>query len=316
MRNEFFKLKFIFLLCFGLSNPSSKVFCQNLVLNPSFENLIQCPEFPGSIDFAENWTSPNTGSSNILGLCNSSQPNSNFGFQHPHQGENYSGIFVFEANDYKEYIQGEFSQPLKSNTNYKVKYFVSLADSISTISIRTFGFYTSNEQIHTSDYFHLPFTPQIIADPTGSSMVKEWIPMEGTFVAKGGEKYLTIGNFSPDSLSDTTAVNEINNPALFYRLSYFFIDDVSVEEIKSELDLNMVSITNSLTSDFFSIKYLTNNRPQLRVQLLDGVGRLIKELSISENINITVDDLSTGIYYCRILNQKEIVLIDKIVKVH
>jgi hypothetical protein len=78
----------------------------------------------------------------------------------------------------------------------------------------------------------------------------------------------------------------------------------------------MVSITNSLTSDFFSIKYLTNNRPQLRVQLLDGVGRLIKELSISENINITVDDLSTGIYYCRILNQKEIVLIDKIVKVH
>ncbi len=309
-----FNLKLIFLLSIGFYFPSSKIFGQNLVLNPSFENLVLCSDNI-EIFSASHWNNPNTGTSDILSSCNYSIPNSISGFQYAKDGNCYAGMCLFEVNDYKEYIQGEFSQILTRNKKYKLTFFVSLADSISSVSIRTLGFYTSKDKIQKTENTHLPYLPQIVVDPTNKNLVKDWIPIEGFFIANGEEKYFTIGNFSPDSLSDTTAINEINNPALFYRMCYFYIDDVSVEEVKSELDLKIVSITNSLSSDFFSINYLTNIIPSLDVQLFDGSGRLIKELNIYENINISVIDLSPGIYYCRILNQNNVVLIDKIIRI-
>jgi gliding motility-associated-like protein len=74
----------------------------------------------------------------------------------------------------------------------------------------------------------LNVVPQI-ANPTGSFITDtlNWTEVSGTFTATGNEKYLTIGNFLNDAATNTVVVN----PTSAYTVTYFLIDDVSLEEI-------------------------------------------------------------------------------------
>ena len=56
-----------------------------------------------------------------------------------------------------------------------------------------------------------------------------WIKVTGTYTAKGGEKYLTIGCFSAALGLDTLRISTCT----FCDEAYYFIDDVSVTLIDS-----------------------------------------------------------------------------------
>ncbi|MFN5629168.1 MAG: hypothetical protein ACK48W_07765, partial [Bacteroidota bacterium] len=59
--------------------------------------------------------------------------------------------------------------------------------------------------------------------------------IKGSFIANGNEKYITIGNFLPNFLSDTTRLIYplVELPGLPPYTSYYYIDDVSLYELKA-----------------------------------------------------------------------------------
>jgi hypothetical protein len=74
--------------------------------------------------------------------------------------------------------------------------------------------------------FFIHYIPQventtILSDSLG------WTKISGVFTATGGENILTIGNFRDDTSTNSMFVK--NSPA--FPASYYYIDDVSVEEV-------------------------------------------------------------------------------------
>ena len=83
--------------------------------------------------------------------------------------------------------------------------------------------------------------PQLEVDslvfPSGNG---EWVEFNQVFTAKGGERYITIGNFYHDSKTNYANNNidglptVLQKKVLTNRVSYYYIDNVSVEAIPNE----------------------------------------------------------------------------------
>ena len=74
-------------------------------------------------------------------------------------------------------------------------------------------------------------------------------------------------------------------------------------------------MVNTLTNTDFTIKYMGDNRPELQAELFNSVGQIVRRFSVTETVNVPVNELADGIYYCRIRKDNVPVLTQKIVKV-
>ncbi len=209
----------------------------NLVVNPSFEDLIGCPTNSGQIDSAIGWSAPINGGggvSELYHVCCTYQPRcgvpSQTDFstsQNPHTGNGYAGIqtgFSGILND-RGYIQSKLSRKLISGTVYCITFFISLSDQ-SYAYIKPFGAYFDDGSISTPGPWGLAaVSPQVYNTSILLNDKVNWMKIEGSFTAHGNEQYITLGNFFPDSLSEIVL---IGTPSVWG--SYYYIDDVSVIE--------------------------------------------------------------------------------------
>lgn len=156
-------------------------------------------------------------------------PGNFLGYQFARNGEGYAGIITFnQPFVFREYISVELKDPLLKNRKYCVEFYVSLADS-ATYTNNSLGVYFSNISLPAT-YSVMPFTPQI-ANPSNNLLndKENWVKISGDFIAAGGEQHLTIGNFNPDTTSDTAYLGGNSS----YPFAYCYIDDVSVYECGS-----------------------------------------------------------------------------------
>jgi len=190
---------------------------QNLVPNPSFENITSCPTSHTQLNKATPWVPPTSGTPDLYNSCDISQvvgvPISNIGLfgrgdQPARTGVGYAGFVTFWdyiepcgaiSVDYREYLQAPLVSPLLAGITYEVSMYVSLRNSSSVIMASNgIGAYFSNAAVNTScsaiNIGPLPYTPQVVESTIITDTVN-WIPIYGTFVAVGGEQYITIGNF-------------------------------------------------------------------------------------------------------------------------
>ena len=116
------------------------VFCssqgQNLVPNPSFEDVGSCTSFlpPWNSFDLTNWYSPNAGSPDPYNPCFTSSwglstPSNYMGYQVAHTGVGYAGIvsciqYKNEAGIYREYISNKLISPLQAGKKYDVSFYV------------------------------------------------------------------------------------------------------------------------------------------------------------------------------------------------
>ncbi|UPT66590.1 MAG: T9SS type A sorting domain-containing protein [Sphingobacteriales bacterium JAD_PAG50586_3] len=138
---------------------ATKANAQNLIKNPSFEEMSSCPydtiptNYTGfSYFYIEDWTVPNDGSPDLMSQCfydtilydnncmppqawtyslTNSLPGNWQGFQYPQNGKNYVGLisFIPNQNNYGiEYIGSQLINPL-NNKKYCMSAYLSLADS-------------------------------------------------------------------------------------------------------------------------------------------------------------------------------------------
>jgi gliding motility-associated-like protein len=213
----------------------------NLVLNPSFEDMILCPPFMSSFDgYVANWNNPTNGSPDYFCTCSSGSagvPGNLPGYQFPRSGNCYAGFGVgleHPSIDRREYIQGILSTPLESDSNYCIEYFVALSNR-STIGLERLGVYFSIGSSFFNTISVLPVTPSGYSTGTFFTDTLNWQKVQMEYIAVGGETHFILGNLldstnSPyqpivDDYLDTVPMS----PGWNYMAGcYYYIDDVSI----------------------------------------------------------------------------------------
>lgn len=227
-----------FLILFSIATFSQT----NLVQNGSFEQIDSCyGNFaPLGLDVFQwsgcvGWSNPTYASSDLW--CNNGvvgtlqPPNLPAGYQLPKTGDNMAGIFVLDAafQTYREYLQAELSEILINNIIYELIIYVNVPFNFNVTS--SFGAYFSTNFISVpSSYDNLPFLPQVKNNESiFITDTLDWQKISLLYKAKGGEKYLVLGNFL-DSLSMINVTSASQDDDSLFGNIYFFIDDVEVTE--------------------------------------------------------------------------------------
>ncbi len=221
---------------------------ENLIFNPSFEIHSMCPERIDALGImreVEAWWQPTKGSSDYYNACGARDcqvPRNKLGIQAAHSGDAYCGIYCSKEN-YREYLQTELRSPLQAGKRYRVSFWVSLADK-SPHAVATLGAFFSRERLSDTTWNILMQTEEVwqpddrlqiiakrcipqVTNPFDNILdnAQTWQEVSGEFTAKGGEQYLTIGNFN--AFNQSHVVESSNgNPVL--QGAYYYIDDVSV----------------------------------------------------------------------------------------
>lgn len=220
----------------------------NLVFNPSFEDYRECPrriDALGKLTIVDAWYQPTAGSADYYNICGSRDcgvPRNKLGIQDAHFGNGFCGIYCSKT-DYREYLQTELKEPLKAGEMYRVSFYVSLSE-YSSGAVATIGALFTTDRIGDtlrsvlmdksikqlapgiSQTVATYFEPQVVNDyDRVLDDTKAWMQISGVFKARGGERFMTIGNFYPASQS-----NVVDLDSLTYLLpgAYYYIDDVSV----------------------------------------------------------------------------------------
>jgi gliding motility-associated-like protein len=232
---------------------------QNLVVNPSFENLNQsalsCSSYGTLSQFTtaiNGWSWPNFGTSDIFStsmpsncFSNPTNPNALFGLQIPRTGNAILGFQNHIQSNMpspgREYIQGHLSSPLIAGVAYHISFYVSLADKCN-IACNNFGIKFSPSPENFSNFCILT-TPD--ANYNGPPITDKlgWTRIEFCFTPQvSGLQDFIIGNFLVNPLTSV-----VNLPGT-KPFAYYFIDDVSVEPVGQALSIPSYSICSGASA--------------------------------------------------------------------
>ena len=199
---------------------------ENLVPNPSFENMRACPRFNESIRMVEGWERSHIFSADYFHRCASptqrmslGAPQNVFGYQEPRTGDAYAGLSFCN-----ELLVAQLKRPLVKDSIYRVEFFVSLSDT-SNVGTRYFGMYISTRPIrfvHDNweliSHFILDHEPQI-KNPRDRYLIdkQNWTSISGLYTAKGGERHISIGGFHPYHDSLVRVLSPVRQLSRVYR---------------------------------------------------------------------------------------------------
>jgi len=213
--------------------------CQNLVINPSFEERNRCPNnfSAHSNDFnLPGWKSANRGTPDYYNQCSWGDCDVPFnwaGESNAHSGVAYAGMYVWnrpnaKPRSYREYIQGELAEPLVKDKRYRIEFHFKLASySVYTadrigLMLSDTSFFQPNDQVIN----RVPALSWIRNEPITSG---GWELATGDYRAVGGEKFLVIGNFFDNLTTQFSAMEARKGKSpMLAGSAYFYIDDVSV----------------------------------------------------------------------------------------
>ncbi|HCW08665.1 MAG TPA: hypothetical protein DGG95_15000 [Cytophagales bacterium] len=317
--------KTIVVLCLHCSLAS---YAQNLVPNPSFEKYkkLDCLNVgaftigtgisPKSVfdSLLYDWTAatwPNTFflSTLIDSTCNknsdicylpgcSANPEAAFHVR-PKDGYNITGILLVEGykKNYnsRSYLQAMLESPLTANTRYLAGCYSTLPNYYSQGAYATnnLGLYFSEQPVGNNIIGSpnvLRYTPQVNQGEVNEDNVN-WKKLSGCFTAKGGEQYITIGNFYEDSQTKADLLVPFVTGSDF---ALYLIDSVFTEEIKDPLIPNVITPNGDGKNDQFKIENV-----HFGWWGLDVFNRWGRQVFHSDDYRNTWngDDLSPGVYY-------------------
>lgn len=209
---------------------------ENLVENGSFEDTDGKVKKLGSLNSATGWTSPTAAKPDLYTASKVPEvnvPQNLYGSEEPKSGGNYAGVVGFSYGDKvpRSYIQTRLSEPLKKGEKYCIQYSISLAEG-SKYAIEGMGAMISKKEYGTEAKSSLIEEETSIVTSKMFSATFDWDKVCGIYIAEGGERFLTIGNFR----SNEDTKNEKNKTpkgvtAEAIIAAYYYIDDVSVVQL-------------------------------------------------------------------------------------
>ncbi|MEZ4801445.1 MAG: OmpA family protein [Gelidibacter sp.] len=297
------------------------VFSQNLVLNPSFERYNRCPELIGTFSYnVENWSTPNLGTTDFFSNCSKSVGNTNYnGSQKPNDGNSYAGFYLYSPGNYREYIQGEISETLDMGKEYRMVFYISLAEN-STDAIKNIGVLFTEEQLgfpktdsnknpnlkkiaqkqfnQKNEKFIKPNKYTInqyelieIQDSAFFNNTQDWTKVSIVYTAKGFEKYFSIGNFQSNGKTKTH--EQLYSKS--HRFAYYYVDDVSIESMEQLPSREFILEDKPLDTSFESNRiYIFKNvlfdfdKSELLSVSIEELDKLSKYLNRNQETSIEI----------------------------
>jgi len=212
---------------------------ENNVINGSFETMGKKKKVCGRGEFekADYISSANNTTVDLYSKNSGGRevgvPENYMGMQDSYTGDNYAGIIAYYGDErgifktkpgyqrYSEYIQLELAKPLEAGRSYQVSFKAALAEK-SAYAVSGLGVYFSAEKLDVKNNAYLEVIPHMVTPEVVNRT--DWETVSGTYVASGGERFITLGCF--DDFMDTVKVIPAftNNS----RKAYYYIDDVSM----------------------------------------------------------------------------------------
>ncbi len=212
----------------------------NYVSNGSFEVMNsnaaayepEATKYWGAVDTTKH---SNLLCSTLPGIANA--PYVSTGFQYPRTGNNfvlsqfYCAGNICNANNSRYYPRNRLKQTLQAGKTYCAKYYIVNTNN-NLVAIDKYGIYFGDSSIDTITKCMGPITylnPQVENTSGIITDTLNWVPITGTFVANGTEKYMVLGNFRSNAATNTLQMNITQS--LTTQTTDLYIDDVSVIDI-------------------------------------------------------------------------------------
>jgi hypothetical protein len=205
---------------------------QNLVSNGYFEVHNDCQN--DNINNAVGWNTSTNETPDYFNNCllnGANVPNTFVGYQQDcFGGKGYAGGFMLNKNSdsARDYIYTKLIDTLKIGHRYIASLYVNRAQAVD-YAVATIGIlFTDTATVVTnSQSSFISANPQIQNNLVLSDTLN-WILIQDTFIAVGGEVYLTIGNFNTAETSDSI---KLTNYWPTFPIAYYYIDGVSVYDV-------------------------------------------------------------------------------------
>lgn len=163
---------------------------QNLIPNPSFENMTPCEFIQPDLTCADFWP-------DYLGLDPTNTPD--LGYEgavffppstiEAFDGDQYLNIECSTGNP--EYIQVDLLQPMTAGTSYCVSFYASVTQESTEVAPSLGAYFTDTPILDSPFELGIQASVQgpVDFDPTS------WTLVSGTYVAQGGENIMVLGGF-------------------------------------------------------------------------------------------------------------------------
>ncbi len=234
-----------FALLFSMQVSAQQPELVEHVRNGGFEFIEKEPDTYDKINHAVGWNNVTIGYSDLFSKSAAGKtvgiPVNDYGQMDPQEGAHYAGFFAWkddqvrsfeEGGDpfvagwssYSEYIITDLLKPLEEDREYEVSFWIALSGN-SDRAVSGIGAYCSLENLKEQHRRFLRQKPQVSVD---SIMVEKgkWVEVKGTFVADGGERYITIGTFPAADFMTKNLVEGLDN-----KYAYYYIDGISVKAL-------------------------------------------------------------------------------------
>jgi len=299
----------LFILIFILF-ISNYIFSQNLVLNPSFEENTGIPDDRDGMLFLKYWEKVKVNpyymhedaDSTLWFSCNTAK--NYFGSQEPHSGKAYVALELvdIDAIETATLIQGFLTKPLIAGRTYYAEYYLSLSDNSTNATSDFYIFFSDtayNKKMKNAVFQKL--TPQL-SNPINNFITDKdgWTKISGTFKARGGEKYMMMGNHTKKA---TLLYPDLIESVVYY-LDDFLIKEIydlsdTTEKNTNRVLKNLTFETDKsviLEASFEELNYLCNilkMNKTYKIEILghtDNVGSKEYNQKLSEDRAIAVAD--------------------------
>lgn len=221
--------------CLAASAQQPADIQKNIVPNGSFENY---RKKSGSIKQAIPWQQ-------IASVDFYQEPLSNDTSAHKgaHSGSCFAGLRY--QKKYKEFMQVKLAESLHRGSIYEFEMYIRLA-WWSNASLKSIGaLFTKAGYKSQGDVVKTAMIDSVVKK---GSLINnyQWFKISGKYLADGGEKYITIGNFSPAVKRDMSRMNVFK---FGFKEAYYFVDDVSLVRAKEPVEKVKVEIVGSFSID-------------------------------------------------------------------
>jgi len=272
----------------------------NLVPNSSFEEFN--PKFTGPADvnnsfrLLAHWRSPNYGSPDafhprydeLVNKMNMSGQNDQSTFDPipSRTGEGHIGLVPISFYSYREYLQVKLAAPLKKDSTYYVHAYVAMGEKLSSHTTSAFGFAITPRPLRRGDNRCIVLKPQIENSSSNFIRWTDWQKIGGTYVAKGGERFLTIGNFKPHSATPMEKTDQFLPVNESRPSGYIFVDDVYLgQERPNEIDFEQFMAKGSVNLNNILFKTAS---AELMVASIPIIEELAVFLESSNEVRINI----------------------------
>ena len=237
------RASFLFFFFFFISSIG---FSQNIIPNGSFEEFTKCPTRFSS-EGLSTWYSPTLGTPDYFNTCSKNNcgiPENWTGSSLSKSGKAYMGLVLlsnlpnsaesYRINNSREYFQVKLLKPLEKGESYCFTMYLK-PSTLSHYNVDQVGVHFSKEKVKAQGFDQIIVKPQL---NNNNQIIQgnKWTKFCSTFKAKGGEEYLTLGNFEYATKTRYKGVMIPKDQRKEYMegLAYYLFDDLSLtKSVKS-----------------------------------------------------------------------------------